>query len=258
MDWSDVPGIQQSDVDALDRAGVATAAALAAVEDEGDLARRAGLAPQRVLDFCAAARAHVEQRLALAGITGPEELARADPEAAALLTGLSVSELSEFVAQAQRATGIVPDPLRSPSQALAPSPSSDDSPAPASPMRLPESVLPDGVILREDSSKASVRFLGRIHREIPIVTARAEDDVEIALLAAGPDAVVLQERATLAPARLQGSSIAPLPIFRDLGGTEERVRVARLKGEPGGAASGGAAANEPRKRGLLDRFRRKP
>lgn len=205
MDWSDIQGMDQATVDALFNAGIASAAGLAAVDDEADLARRAGIPVERVLSFCQQAREKIEIALADAGIQGPEDLARCDPEELATRTNLPAAQLQLFVEQARRATGVAPPP----------------PPAPP----------PDAILLLETSSKARVRLEGAV-TEVPIVTARATDDAVALLASTQGDAVVLQEQANMAPARVNGRTLASLPLFRIDGPLEERVRVASLKAPP--------------------------
>lgn len=234
MLWTDIARLDQATIDALRAAGIDAPIALAAVDDEAALAQRAGLDPARVAGFCAEARAHVERALESAGVNGPEPLARADPVALAAQTGLPLDHLRNFVQQARLALGLPDEP-------------------PAAKATVPEAPpLPDAVLLTETSSRARVRVAGGVREDVPIVTARADDDVAALLAAAGEDAVLLQERAAVAPVKLAGQPLAPLPIFRTDDGAEERVRVAALKAHAAAAAQ--PAPQTQAQRSLLGRF----
>lgn len=253
MEWSDVEGIDQEAIDKLAECGVSHPAALAGVEDEADLARRAGLDVNRTLQICAAARSIVESLFVANGVTGPEDLAHADSAALAAATGLPETQIAFFVGQARRATGIEdPAPTTGGAPEEPAETTREEPPAPASSDTADASDAPDAVLLDESSDLARVRLAGAVKRDIRILTAREDEDAQDALAEADGDAVVLQERATVAPVRLDGQLLPPLPIYRlrnaaSEGAEEERVRVGRIKEEP---------IEQPTSGGLLKRFRR--
>ena len=161
------------------------------------------------------------ERLHAAGIVDVAALAKAtDLARLADQTGIPAARLAEFQAEAIRLT-----PERTPGDAV--QAVADAVKAAADDMR---------VVLRDRAATARVKIGSIWHEDVPIVTARLNEDGEKVMAAVKENSVLLREQATTAIVRINDEVIAGLPIFKERlkEGADEvreeiRVRVHEIK-----------------------------
>lgn len=175
-----------------------------------------------------------EKRLKEAGVATAEDLAGADPASLSKKTGIALSRLETFIARAgERLAG-------APREESASSAGSDaaEAAAMAAPSPGDATYVPVRVVLHDRATSARVIQGERVHENLPIVTARANEDEEEIMDALSQDAVLLKERATTAFVRLSDGWHVDVPIYKEKvvelesGGTsmeEVRVKVQEIR-----------------------------
>lgn len=196
MDLSSVAGVDPDTAASLRAAGILSVADLARTADVKGLFEATGLTATTIDRLRGAAQQRVVQALREVGIPDEASLAEADAGDLARRTGIAKDDVEWFQAAARETLATA-----------------------------------SRVILRDGAATARVVLGTAAHESVPIVTARADENVsELLGRSASSDAVALQEGATAAVARVAGREHGKLPIFREApDGGVTRVRVANIR-----------------------------
>src|SRR5438552_9398890 len=170
------------------------------------------------------------EKLKAAGVADVAALARAtDLPSLAATTGIPPARLAEFQTEARR---------------LAPEKTAGDAAA-AVATAVMDAAEDMRVVLRDRAATARVKIGSIWHEDVPIVTARLNEDGAKVMAALKENAVLLKEQATTAVVRVNDEVHANLPIFKerlkegaDAAVEEIRVRVQSIKERAPEAAKG--------------------
>ena len=150
------------------------------------------------------------EKLRAAGVDRVSKLALSDPADLAHRTGLPEARLAAWIAEARGGSAT---PGRSAAVAKA-------------------SMRGARVVLAEGLQRARVKVEQDVVAELPIITARVKESVEVKLKEFQGNVVVLKEKADTALIRVEQEVYEGLPLFKEKleeGAAEVRVRVAEIR-----------------------------
>lgn len=248
MQLSTVPEIGPSFAAKLQQAGVADVEMLAGWDDIRALSDASGIDASRLESFRDAAREQLERALSEAGVGDPADLAAADIEALAQRVGFSRETLARYQGAARGAV----------QRALEGAGFHDDHALAA--MDLEDGILKTGIAathlarIRDEArgrleSRATWRVvlaeaapLARVHlrepvENVPLLTARVDEDDASAFARTATDAVVLRPTMDVAAVRVGGEVHREIPLFKERRSAEGelqeiRIRVADVRDVP--------------------------
>lgn len=201
-----------------------------------------------------------EGKLTDAGVETVADLAAADVAELAEETGISESQLQGFQDHARELAG------ESPADKAEKAVGEAVKGAKETAEKAAEAIRRDRVVLSEKFQTARVK-LGEVwHEEVPIVTARAGDELDKLKDTSKETVVVLKEKADTAWARIEGTWHEELPIFKrrvqQIGdeleetGEEIRVRVHEVRDRAAKAAKDAADAAGKAAEGATEKAKR--
>jgi hypothetical protein len=211
-----------------------------------------------------------KEKLHEAGVTNVEDLAKGDKDTLSEATGVPAGRIQSFIVQAQgllaaettadeeapEATIAEATPAATPAPAAEPAPTPTAAPTPE-PARTPVTVtkpIVDAwrVVLKDRAATARVDTGAATYENLPIVTAKLEEDEDVIMREIGYNAVLLKERATTASVRVNDAWRNGVPIFKERvldarQGVAEltRVRVHEIRDTSGASPTSASNGKTP-------------